>query len=335
MGHSRRTPEMLLGAMLLLSAASSCGRRTSTDADVSGAIRVRWTTRIVWDGVGGPGGIGKVHRNFLVVGPVDTALNRYRVPCRGAPERLAVHPVNPVIAWRCGADQPWKAEWYDGVNRGLVRLGECLPLGRGARPAWSPTRVSLDRDSARCIAHINRSGASGTTTAYALIEREAGADALADALAALVVMPDHSPSEVEFRAAVGRLGPLQRGQVFAALRVAAMAPGCDPTCAVLASDLRDLAADPALADALVAHLSRFWQPYLPTGPASGWRTPHGAPFKPMLERLTARLSPVRPGPVGQISCAVTRIRVNGRVDQMPEARAAVLRAGIQCPPTPP
>lgn len=324
-------------AVLGLAAGSSCGRRTATNVDVTGALRVRWTARLEWDGVGGRGGVGQVQRNYLVVGPLDTALTRHRVPCGGARERLAVHPVSPVFAWRCRAGEPWQAGWYVGLQDGVVTLRDCLPLGRGAAPTWNAARVSIDRDVASCVARVNGTH-SAAVTAYRFIEREGGADALADALAGLVASEGHAPPEEEFRAAFARLDPPRRARVSAALRGAAMSPDCDQDRAVLASELLDLAADAALTDALVAHLARFWTPWLPADHPMGWDTLHGAAFQPTLQRLTARLAPHRPVPVGRISCPVTQIRVNGRVDQVAEARAAVLRAGVPCPPadtTPP
>lgn len=205
--------------------------------------------------------------------------------------------------------------------------------GVGEAPTWRATSLTLDRSSTRCVARVNGAGGGGTAAAYALIERVAGADALADALAALVSTADGAPPEAEFRAAFARLGLAQRAQVSAALRGAAMATDCDQSRAVLASELLDLAADVALTDALVAHLARFWQTWLPTSQASGWNTRDGEAFQPRLQRLAARLSQVRPGPVGNISCPVTQIRVNGAVDRVPEARAAVERAGVPCPAT--
>ncbi len=330
MGQGRRTLRTALaGPALLLLAA--CGRRVGSEVDATGAIRVRWITRLEWGAVGGPGGVGRVQRSYLVVGPLDVTINRQPVRCAGARERLAVHPVSPVVAWRCRADEPWQAAWYAGARAGTVRLGDCLQLGRGAAPVWSTARVSIDASRARCVARIHLSDGPTTASAYELIDREAGAGGLADALAALVAAADVTPPDVEFRAAVSRLAPAPRAVVSSALRAAAMAPACDASRAVLASELLDLGVDDALTDALVAHLARLWQPWLPTHPSSGWNTTRGAPFQPMLQRLIARLSPLRPGPVGQIGCAVTRIRVNGRVDGVAAARAAVLRAGTPCP----
>jgi len=100
---------------------------------------------------------------------------------------------------------------------------------------------------------------------------------MAEALAARVASRDLAPSEEPFRAAFARLDAPRRARVSAALRGAAMRPDCDQERAVLASELLDLAADAAVTDALVAHLARFWRPWLPADHPSGWRTPSVAP----------------------------------------------------------